>query len=389
MEFQFTKENLDYQAKARELACTVVKAVAADLDKSGEYPWVVLDALKREHLMGVWIPREYGGLGAGALNLCLIIEELSRACGGVGVSYAVNALGSFPLLLGGTEAQKQLILPRLASGEHLIAFALSEQQAGSDPGSLTTAAERTATGYKLTGAKKWTTNANAATFYTVFAVTDSTKGSRGLSAFIVQKGTPGFTIGKREDLLGIRCVPVHELQFQQCHVQPSALLGEKEGLGFFQAMATLDRARPGVAAQAVGLAQGALDLALEYCASRKQFGQAIASFQGIQFMVADMATKIEAARQLVYTAARAIDAGAKNIAKLAAMAKLYATDTAMEVTTNALQLFGGYGYCTDYPIEKYMRDAKITQIYEGTNQIQRLVIARALMRDLQKTMEPQ
>ena len=371
----------EYQARAREVAEKYVRPVAAELDRSGEYPWSVIAALREYDLMGIWIPQEYGGHGAGVLDMCVVVEELSRACGGMGVAYAVNALGSFPIVLGGSEAQKRAHLPEIAKGTKLIAFALSEKASGSDAGSLRARALNNGDGYVIEGDKKWTTNANAATIYTVYASTDPSRGTRGASAFIVEKGTPGFEIGKREQLMGIRCVPVHELHFHGCKVPRSQLLGEKEGGGFANAMMTLDRARPGVASQAVGLAQGALEWAIRYTSERQQFGQSVMSFQATQFMLADMAIQIEAARQLVYTAARAIDAGFKGVSKLAAMCKVFATDTAMRVTTDAVQLFGGYGYCQDYPIEKYMRDAKITQIYEGTNQIQRVVIGRALTRE--------
>jgi len=371
----------EYQARAREVAEKYVRPVAAELDRSGEYPWSVIEALREYDLMGIWIPEAYGGHGAGVLDMCVVVEELSRACGGMGVAYAVNALGSFPIVLGGTEAQKRAYLPAIATGERLIAFGLSEKASGSDAGSLRARALNNGDGYVIDGDKKWTTNANAATIYTVYASTDPSRGTRGASAFIVEKGTPGFEIGKREQLMGIRCVPVHELHFRGCKVPPSQLLGEKEGAGFANAMMTLDRARPGVASQAVGLAQGALEWAIRYTSERQQFGQSVMSFQAIQFMLADMAIQVEAARQLVYTAARAIDAGLHGVSKLAAMCKVFATDTAMRVTTDAVQLFGGYGYCQDYPIEKYMRDAKITQIYEGTNQIQRVVIGRALTRE--------
>ncbi len=371
----------EYQEKAREVAEKYVRPVAAELDRTGEYPWSVIEALKKYELMGIWVPAEYGGQGAGVLDMCVVVEQLSRACGGVGVAYAVNALGSFPIVLGGTEEQKRRYLPVVTSGEKLIAFGLSEKASGSDAGSLRARAAKDGDGYVIDGDKKWTTNANAASVYTVYASTNPDRGTRGASAFIVEKGTPGFEIGKREQLMGIRCVPVHELHFKGCRVPESALLGGKEGTGFANAMMTLDRARPGVAAQAVGLAQGALEWAIRYTSERQQFGQSVMSFQAIQFMLADMAIQVEAARQLVYTAARAIDAGLPNVSKLAAMCKVFATDTAMRVTTDAVQLFGGYGYCQDYPIEKYMRDAKITQIYEGTNQIQRVVIGRALTRE--------
>lgn len=372
----------EYKARAREVAEKYARPVAAELDRTGEYPWTVIQALKEYDLMGIWIPKEYGGHGAGVLDMCVVVEELSRACGGIGVAYAVNALGSFPIVLGGTEEQKRRYLPPVASGEKLIAFGLSEKWSGSDAGSLIAEATKDGDEYVINGQKKWNTNGGVASLYTVYAATDKSRGTRGISAFIVEKGTPGFEIGKREDTMGIRCVPVHELHFKNCRVPTANLLGGREGIGFANAMMTLDRARPGVAAQAVGLAQGALEWAIRYTSERQQFGQSVMSFQAIGFMLADMAIQVEAARQLVYTAARAIDAGLPNVSKLAAMAKVMATDTAMRVTTDAVQLFGGYGYCRDYPIEKYMRDAKITQIYEGTNQIQRVVIARALTREV-------
>jgi alkylation response protein AidB-like acyl-CoA dehydrogenase len=266
----------------------------------------------------------------------------------------------------------------------LIAFGLSEKASGSDAGSLRTTAIADGDDYVINGHKKWNTNGGVASVFTIFALTEPDKGIRGISPFIIEKDTPGFTVGKREDTLGIRTVSVNELDFDDCRVPASQLLGGREGGGFKNAMMTLDRARPGVAAQALGLAQGAFEWALRYTSERRQFGQTVMSHQAVQFMLADMATQIEAARQLVYASARLIDSGAKNINKMAAMGKVFATDTAMKVTTDAVQLFGGYGYCQDYPIEKYMRDAKITQIYEGTNQVQRLVIGRALTRELKE-----
>lgn len=381
MDELLSKENLHYREQTKEIAERYVRPVAAELDRLAEYPWSVVRALQEAGLMGVWIPKEYGGHGAGVLNLCIVVEELSKACGGVGVTYAVNALGSFPLILGGTEEQKKKYLPDLASGKKLIAFGLSEKKSGSDAASLQTRAQKDGDEYVINGEKKWNTNGGAADIYSVFTNTSPDRGTRGITAFIVDKGMDGFRIGKKEDLMGIRCVPVHELHFENCRVSADRLLGGKEGHGFKHAMMTLDLARPGVAAQAVGLAQGALDLAIRYVNEREQFGQKVSSFQAIQFMLADMATQIEAARQLVYQSARAADLGAKNVSKFAAMAKVFATDTAMNVTTNCVQLFGGYGYCKDYPIEKYMRDAKITQIYEGTNQVQRVVISRALIKE--------
>ena len=378
-----SKQNIDYLERAREVAEKYVRPQAAELDRTGEYGWEILEALKSYELTGIWVPKEYGGQDAGVLDLCLVVEQLSRACGGIGVAYSVNALGSFPIILHGTEEQKKKYLPSIATGESLIAFGLSEKASGSDAGSLRTTALKDGDDFVINGHKKWNTNGAVASTFTIYALTDPDRGMRGISAFIIEKDTPGFTVGKREDTMGIRTVPVNELDFVDCRVPASQLLGGREGGGFKNAMMTLDRARPGVAAQALGLAQGALEWAVRYTSERRQFGQSVMSYQAIQFKLADMATQIEAARQLVYTSARVIDSGAKNVNKLAAMAKVFATDTAMQVTTDAVQLFGGYGFCRDYPIEKYMRDAKITQIYEGTNQVQRLVIGRALTRELQ------
>ena len=376
-----TPQNLQWRERAREVAEKYVRPNAAKYDKLQEYPWDIKDAIAKAGLMGVWIPKEYGGSGGGVLDLCLCVEELSRACGGVGVLYAVNALGTFPVLVGGTEEQKHRWLTPIAKGEKLISFGLSEKYAGSDAAGLRCNAVREGDHYVLNGEKKWNTNGGAGDFYSVFCVTDPASKSRRISALMVEKGMPGFKIGKIEDKMGIRAVPVVEIHFDNCRVPAKNLLGEGAGMGFKHAMMTLDKARPGVAAQAVGLAQGALEYAMVYAGHREQFGAPISSFQMIQQMLADMATKVEAARNLVYVAAMAVDSGAPNVSKLSAMCKLFATDVAMEVTTNAVQIFGGYGYMRDYPIEKYMRDAKITQIYEGTNQVQRLVVARALVKE--------
>ncbi len=390
MSVGLSEKNLEWRRRAREVAEAAVRPLAARYDREQTYPWEIKQALAEAGLMGVWIPEEYGGAGGGVLDLCLVVEELSKACGGVGVLYAVNALGSFPVLIGGTEEQKRQILPELASGQKLISFGLSEKFAGSDAGGMHLEMRLEGDHYVLNGEKKWNTNGGAADYYTVFGVTDPESRSRRLSAIMVEKDTPGFTIGKVEDKMGIRCVPVVELEFTDCRVPKSNLLGGKPGHGFKHAMMTLDKARPGVAAQGVGLAAGALDLANLYANQRIQFGQKISSFQMIQKLLADMACKVEAARQLVYAAAQAVDAAAPEMSKMAAMAKCYATDVAMDVTTDAVQVFGGYGYMRDYPIEKYMRDAKITQIYEGTNQVQRMVIARHLVKDAAqlKHLEP-
>ncbi len=377
-------ENRFWQAKAREVAENVVRPLAAEQDRKQEYPWRVRDALAEAGLFKVWIPKQYGGASEGpqnVLNLCLVVEQLSRACGGVGVLFAVNALGSFPLIVGGTEEQKKKYLPGVASGERLCAFCLSEKTAGSDAQALKVRGIPDGTGWRIHGEKKWTTNGGAANLYTVFAVTDLESKAKRISAFIVEKGDEGFSIGKVEDKMGIRCVPVVETRFDGVHVGADRVLGGKPGYGFKHAMETLDLARPGVASQAMGLAQGALELATIYATGRQQFGAPVSSFQMVQQILADMAQKTEAARQLIYAAAHAIDTGSPLVTKFSAMSKCFATDTAMQVTTDAVQLFGGYGFMKDYPIEKYMRDAKITQIYEGTNQVQRLVIARNLIRE--------
>ena len=373
-------ETLVWRDKAREIAREVVLPGAWKWDHAQEYPWPVKEALADAGLLGIWIPKEYGGHGRGVLDLCVVVEELSKACGGVGVMYAVNALGSFPILLGGTDEQKRQYLPQIARGEKLIAFGLSEKNAGSDAGGMTCRAELDGDEYVINGEKKWNTNGGVADIYSIFAVTDPESRSRRISAIVVEKGTPGFRIGKVEDKMGIRCVPVVELEFENCRVPASSILGGRPGLGFKHAMMTLDHARPGVAAQAVGLAQGALDFATHYTTKRQQFGQSISSFQQVQARLADMSTRVAAARALVHTAANALDRGETNVSLVAAQAKLFATEAAMWVTTQAVQLFGGYGYMRDYPVEKYMRDAKITQIYEGTNEIQRVVISRNMIK---------
>ncbi len=336
-----SEQNLMWRARAREVAEKFVRPLAAKYDKAQEYPWEIKQAIAEAGLMGVWIPKEYGGSGGGVIDLCICVEELSRACGGVGVLYAVNALGTFPVLVGGTEEQKQKYLRPIAKGEKLISFGLSEKFAGSDAAGLRALAVKDGDSYVLNGEKKWNTNGGAADIYTVFAVTDPNSKSRRISAFMLEKGMPGFRIGKVEDKMGIRCVPVVEIHFDNCRIPAKNLLGEVPGYGFKHAMATLDKARPGVAAQAMGLAQGALEYATVYAGHREQFGSPIISFQMIQAMLADMATRTEAARQLVYAAANAVDTDAPNVSKLSAMCKLFATDTAMQVTTDAVQIFGG------------------------------------------------
>jgi butyryl-CoA dehydrogenase len=365
---------------ARQIAREKVTPVAALYDEKEEFPWEIMKILAQSDLFGVYIGEEYGGTGGGVLDLSIATEELSRACGGIAVCYAASGLGTYPIILYGNEEQKKRYLPPLAKGEKLAAFALTEPEAGSDASAMRTTAKKDGDCYVLNGTKQWITNGGEAEIYTIMAMTDSKRGARGASAFIVEKGTPGFTFGKKEKKLGIRASATRELIFTDCRIPKENLLG-KEGMGFIIAMKTFDKSRPGVAAQAVGIAQGSLDLAVKYAKQRRQFGQPISSFQGIQFLLADMATHIEAARALVYAAATCADREDKELSKFSAMAKLFASDVCMKVATDAVQVFGGYGYMRDYPIEKFMRDAKITQIYEGTNQIQRGIVALELIKE--------
>ncbi|MDD5501685.1 MAG: acyl-CoA dehydrogenase family protein, partial [Candidatus Omnitrophica bacterium] len=374
MDYLLTDEQKMIKDLAYKIAEEKIRPSAAKYDISEEYPWDVLKVMAESDMFGLFIPEEYGGLGTNVMNLCLATEQFSRACGGIAVCYAASALGTFPIVLFGNEEQKKKYLPDLAKGKKVAAFAVTEPEAGSDASAIKTTAKKEGDYYVLNGLKHFITNGGDAETYVVIAMTNKDKGARGASAFIVEKGTPGFTFGKKEDKFGIRASSTRELIFTDCKVPAKNLLA-KEGMGFIVTMRTFDMSRPGVAAQALGIAQGALELAVKYTRERIQFGKPISSFQGIQWMIADMATKVEAARGLVYSTARMVDAGCKDVSKESAMAKMYASDVAMEVTVDALQLFGGYGYMKDYPIEKYVRDAKITQIYEGTNQIQRGIIA--------------
>jgi butyryl-CoA dehydrogenase len=383
MDYLLTDEQKMIQELSRKIAEEKIRPVAAKYDQSEEYPWEVIKVIADADLFGLFIPQEYGGMGVSIFNLCLATEELSRACAGIAVCYAASALGTFPIVLFGSAEQKKKYLPDLAKGKRLAAFAITEPEAGSDASGIKTIAHKSGSHYILNGLKHFITNGGDAEIYVIIAMTDKAKGARGASAFIVEKGTPGFTFGKKEDKLGIRASSTRELVFTDCKIPQENLLS-KEGMGFIVTMKTFDVSRPGVAAQAVGIAQGALDVAVKYAREREQFGKSISSFQGIQWMLADMATEVEASRALVYSCAREIDAGCKDVAKDSAMAKMYASDVAMKVTTEAVQILGGYGYMKDYPAEKYMRDAKITQIYEGTNQIQRNIIALQLIREMAK-----
>ena len=377
MEYFLTELQKTVKQMARTIAQDKMLPLRAELDQKEEFPRSVIQELADTDLLGVYIPEEYGGLGGGCYELCLVTEELSRICAGLAVSYAVNALGSMILLEYGSEEQKQKYLPDIASGKKLAAFALTEESAGSDAGAIKTTATRMDNGYIVNGTKQFITNGGEADIYTIIALTNKERGIRGASALLVDKDTPGFTFGRKEKKLGIRASITRELIFEDSPVPFENLIG-KEGMGFPMTMRLFDRSRPGIGAQAVGLAQGALEAALDYAKQRNQFGQPIISFQAISHMLADMATRLEAARALVYAAARTVDSGTKNFSTESAMAKVFASDAAMQITIDAVQVFGGVGYMRDYPVEKMMRDAKITQIYEGTNQILRDVIASGL-----------
>jgi butyryl-CoA dehydrogenase len=383
MDYFLTEEQQMIRDLARQIAEEKIVPVRAELDETGEFPWEIIKVLAQSDMLGLFIPEEYGGLGKGCLELCIAVEELSRACVGVSTSYAANALGTFPLLLFGTDDQKKKYLPEIAAGKKLVAFGLTEANAGSDAGGIQTTARMDGDYYVLNGTKQWITNGSVADVYTIIAITDKSKGPRGASAFIVEKGTPGFSFGKKENKMGIRCSITTELVFDNCRIPKENIIG-KEGMGFIVAMKTLDASRTGVGAQGLGVSQGAFDEAVKFARQRVQFGHPIISYQAIQHMLADMAIEIEAARALIYAVARFIDSGAKDVSKESACAKTFATDLGMRVTTNALQVMGGSGYMKEYPVEKMMRDAKILQIYEGTNQIQRNVIGQALIKEAAK-----
>lgn len=380
MDYGLTEAQVMIRDLCRQVAQEKIKPIREHYDEVNEFPHEIVKVFADADLCGVYIGEEYGGMGGGIMDLAVMVEELSKVCSGIALALAATALGTFPIILFGTDEQKKKYLPRIASGKSLAAFGLTEANAGSDAGGITTTAVLDGDHYVLNGTKQWITNGGEAEIYSVVAMTNKAKGARGASAFIVEKGTPGFTFGKKENKMGIRASATRELVFQDCRIPKANLLG-KEGMGFIVAMKTLDSSRPGVAAQALGIAAGALDEAVAYSRQRRQFGKPIGSFQGVQFMLADMATQVEASRALIYAAARYIDSGAKDISKVSAMCKLFASDTAMKVTTDAVQILGGYGYMKEYPVEKMMRDAKITQIYEGTNQIQREVIALNLIKE--------
>src|SRR5258708_3906630 len=382
MDYGLTENQVAIQETAREIAQKKIKPVREHYDETEHFPWDIVEELRKADMFGVYIPEEYGGLGGGGFELVLVVEELSRACAGIALTIAATALGTFPIMLHGNDAQKKKYLPDLATGKRLGAFTITEPEAGSDATATQATARLEGDHYVLNGTKVFCTNGESAEIYTTFFSTNPKRGARGISAFIVEKGTPGFTFGKKEKKMGIRASTTYTLMFDNCKVPKENLLG-KEGLGLLVAQSTFDISRPGVAAQALGIAQGSMDEAFAYARIRRQFGQTVSSFQAIQHKMADMATHTEAARALLYTVCRKMDSDkTRRWTKESAMCKLFCSDTAMWVSTEAVQICGGIGYMRDFPVEKYMRDAKITQIYEGTNEVQRNEIAYHLIKEL-------
>jgi alkylation response protein AidB-like acyl-CoA dehydrogenase len=382
--YALPEEHEALRESVRQLAEDKIAPYAAEVDQQARFPQEAQDALVKADLHAVHIPEAYAGAGADAIATVIVIEEVARVCASSSLIPAVNKLGTVPLLLAGSAELNQRYLPPVARGDAMFSYALSEPEAGSDAAAMRTRAVKDGDTFILNGTKRWITNAGVSRFYTVMAVTEPDAGANGISAFVVEQDDPGFSVGAPERKLGIKGSPTRELYFDNCVIPADRLIGE-EGSGFRTALATLDHTRITIAAQALGIAQGALDYSVGYVRERKQFGKAIAEFQGIQFMLADMAMKLEAARQLTYAAAARSEramAGAKvpDLTFISSACKCFASDVAMEVTTDAVQLLGGYGYVHDYPVERMMRDAKITQIYEGTNQIQRVVMARQLLK---------
>ncbi|OJF14658.1 acyl-CoA dehydrogenase family protein [Couchioplanes caeruleus] len=378
--YQLPEDHETIRAAVRDVCDARVAPNAAEADESGEFPKASYDALRSSDFHAPHIPVEYGGAGADALATAIVIEEVARACASSSLIPAVNKLGTMPLILSASEELKRKYLTPVAAGEAMFSYCLSEPEAGSDAASMTTRAVREGDYWVLNGVKRWITNAGVSEYYTVFAVTDPAARSRGISAFVVEKSDEGVSFGAPEKKLGIKGSPTREVYFDNVRIPLDRMIGA-EGTGFATAMKTLDHTRVTIAAQALGIAQGALDFALGYAKERRQFGKPIADFQGLQFMLADMGMKLEAARQLTYVAAGKSERGDADLTYFGAAAKCFASDAAMEITTDAVQILGGYGYTRDYPVERMMRDAKITQIYEGTNQVQRIVMARQLLKD--------
>jgi len=386
VDYFLTEEQKMIKEIAAQIASERIRPVRAALDESEEFPWEIMKVLAQSDLFGLYIPEKYGGFGGGIFENCLAVEELGRACIGIATTFAASGLGAYPILLYGSEELKSKYLPEIASGRRLAAFGLTESNAGSDVSGIRTTAVKDGDYYILNGTKQWITNGGEAEIYSVLAITDPKRGARGASFFVVEKGDPGFSFGKKEKKLGIRASATRELVFTDCRIPKDRLIG-REGMGFIIAMKTFDKSRPGIGALGVGLAQGALDVAVEYARQRKQFGTPIINFQAIQHKLADMATLTEAARALVYSIARYLDTEPNDFSKLSAMAKMFPADVAMKVTTEAVQILGGYGYMKDYPVEKMMRDAKILQIYEGTNEIQRNIIGQELNKEYSRMKE--
>ena len=376
--FRLPDEHNELRAVVRDICETEIAPYAADVDENARYPEEALKVLNDTGFSAVHVPEEYGGQGADAVATCIVMEEVARVCASSSLIPGVNKLGTIGLILNGSEDLKKQVLSTLAAGDAMASYALSEREAGSDPAAMRTRARADGDEWVLNGAKCWITNGGRSTWYTVMAATDPDKGPKGISAFIVHQDDEGFTIGAPERKLGIKGSPTTEIYFDDCRIPGDRIIGDP-GTGFKTALASLDHTRPTIGAQAVGIAQGALDAAIGYTKERRQFGRPVSDFQGVQFMLADMAMKIEAARLMVYSAAARAERGEKGLSFISSAAKCFASDVAMEVTTNAVQLFGGAGYTRDFPVERMMRDAKITQIYEGTNQIQRVVMARALL----------
>lgn len=376
-----TEEQVMLRDLVREVVKKEVFPTRMKYDEENLYPWEVLAKFREAGLFGAMFSEEFGGMGMGMMGNIILAEEIAYGCLGIGTAFLATKLGSLPIEVGGTDEQKQKWLPSIASGETMAAFGLTEPNAGSDVPALATTAVKKGDRYVLNGTKQWISGAGQAQVYTVFAVTDKSRGPRGVSCFIVEKDTPGFTFGRKEDKLGIRCSETRQLIFEDCEVPAENLISMRENNGFIHALKTLNLSRPAVAASAVGTAQGAFDAAMQYAREREQFGVKIVTFQAIQHMFADMAMKIEASRLLTYKAGKLAEVGHKDTAKFSAMAKCFAADSAMQVATDALQIHGGYGYTKEYPAEKYFRDAKILQIYEGTSQIQRNEIAAGLIKE--------
>ena len=377
--FQLPEVHRELRAAVRALADDKIAPRAAEIDASGDFPRDVYDVLVSSGFHAIHIPEAYGGQGGDALAACIVIEEIARVCASSSLIPAVNKLGTMPLMVAGSDELLGRYLPRVASGDAMFSYCLSERESGSDSAAMKTRAIAEGDGWVLNGQKSWITGAGISDYYTVLAVTDPDAGPKGISAFVVHRDDEGVSFGAPERKLGIHGVPTREVLFDHVALPADRMVGEP-GTGFRTAMTTLDHTRITIGAQAIGIAQGALDAAVAYSKEREQFGKPISSFQGMQFMLADMAMKLEAARALVYAAAAKSERGDSDLTFFGAAAKCYASDVAMEITTDAVQVFGGYGYTKDYPVERFMRDAKITQIYEGTNQIQRIVMARQLLK---------